>query len=106
MNEAAIACSLGPEDYQRRLSAIGRLGEVALLDVEALPDGALLSFQDSDGIRDQLASIVQAEAVCCSFLRLTLVTDADRLTLAISAPPDAMPVVQELTESFQGAVNR
>ncbi len=106
MDEAAIACSLGPTDYQRRLSAIRELGEAALLDVEVRPDGALLSFQDSEGVRGELASIVQTEAACCSFLGMTLGSDAGRLTLAISAPPGAMPVVRDLTVSFQGAANR
>jgi len=106
MDEPAIACSLNPQDHQRRLAAIRELGEVALLDVEPRLDGALLSFRDSDGVRDQLASIVQAEAACCSFLGMTLGSDEGRLTLAISAPPDAMPVVGELAASFQGPVSR
>ncbi len=72
MDELAIACSLGPQERQRRLSTIRRLGEAALLDVEARPGGALLSFRDSDGVRDQLAAIVHAEAACCAFLGLTL----------------------------------
>ena len=105
MDELAIACSLGPRDRQRRLTAIRRLGEAALLDVEARPDGSLLSFRDSDGVRDQLAAIVHAEAACCAFLGLTIDSEAGRLTLTISAPPDAMPTVRELTASFQGTIN-
>jgi hypothetical protein len=58
------------------------------------------SLRDSDGVRDQLASIVEAEAASCSFLGLTLGSDEGRLTPAISAPPNAMPVVRELTASF------
>jgi len=105
MDELAIACSLGPQERQRRLSAIRRLGEAALLNVEARPDGALLSFRDSDGVRDQLAAIVHAEAACCAFLGLTIDSEAGRLTLTISAPPDPMPTVRELTASFQGTIN-
>ena len=105
MDELAIACSLGPQERQRRLSAIRRLGEAALLDVEARPGGALLSFRDSDGVRDQLAAIVHAEAACCAILGLTIDSEAGRLTLTISAPPDAMPTVRELTASFQGTIN-
>lgn len=107
MDESAISCSLGPDDYQRRLSAIRGLGEAALLEVDQTPDGALLSFRNSDGVRDQLEWIVQAEATCCDFLKLTLGSDDDgRLTLAISAPHDAMSVVQDLKATFQGAANQ
>jgi hypothetical protein len=106
VDEPVIACSLSPEDYRRRLWAIRELGEAALLDVEARPDGALLSFRNSMGVRDQLVSIVRAEAACCSFLRLTLGSKGDHLTLAVAAPPEAMPVVRDLTASFQGTVSR
>lgn len=106
MDEPAIACSLGPEDYRQRLSAIRELGAVALLDVELRPDGALLSFRNADDVRDQLASIVQAEAECCSFLGLTVGSEEGRLTLAITGSPDAMLVVRDLTASFQGTMSR
>jgi len=106
MDEPVIACSLSPEDYGRRLSAIRELGEVALLDVEATPDGALLSFRNSTGVRDQIASIVHAEAACCSFLRLTIASEGERLTLSIAAPPEAMSVARDLTASFQGTESR
>jgi hypothetical protein len=106
MDEEAITCSLDPQDYQRRLEAIRELGEAALLDVETRRDRVMLRFRDSDEVRDRLASIVQAEAACCSFLELTVGSDAQGLTLEISAPSDAMPVVQDLTASFQGAVTR
>jgi hypothetical protein len=68
MDEPTIACSLGAEDYRKRLSSIRALGDVAFLDVEARPDGAVLSFRDSDQVRAELSTIVQAEAACCSFL--------------------------------------
>lgn len=102
MDESTIACSLGAEDYRERLSSIRKLGEVAFLDVEPRPDGAVLSFRNSEEVRAELSSIVDAEAACCSFLELSVQPDGERLTLAISAPPDAMPVVRDLTASFQG----
>jgi hypothetical protein len=101
MDEPAIACSLGPRDYERRLFEIRRLGELALLDIAATPGGARLSFRDADGVRNQLQSIVEAEAACCSFLDLTLGSETGRLTLDISAQPDAMPVVRDFLASFQ-----
>ena len=102
MDEPTIACSLSAEDYRQRLSTIRRLGEVALIDVEEQPDGALLSFQNSEQVRYELSTIVEAEVACCSFLDLSVDADGERLILAISAAPDAMPVVRDLTASFQG----
>ena len=101
MNEPAIACSLGAEDLRRRLSAIRTLGEVALLDVKTRPDGATLSFRKTERVRHELSSIVEAEAECCSFLELAIHADEERLNLDISAPPEAMPIVRDLTASFQ-----
>ena len=75
---------------------------VAFLDVEARPEGAVLSFRNSEEVRAELSSIVDAEAACCSFLELSVHSEGERLTLAIAAPPDAMPVVRDLTASFQG----
>ena len=103
MDRSPIACSLSAADYRQRLSAIREFGRLALLEAEDGPDGALLSFRSSAGVRDGLASIVDAERECCSLLDLTIGSDGDRMTLAISAPPDAMPVVRDLTRSFQGA---
>ena len=78
------------------------MGEVAFLDIEARPDGAVLSFRNSEKVQAELTSILDAEAVCCSFLDLSVHPDGERLILVISAPPDAMPVVRDLTASFQG----
>jgi hypothetical protein len=103
MNDA-IPCSLSPEDYRRRMSAVRKLGEVALVDVETMPDGALLSFRNSKGVRDLLASMVQAYAACCPFLGLALGSDEEeRLTLAISAAPAGLAVARDLAARFQGA---
>jgi hypothetical protein len=103
MDEPTIACSLGAEDYRERLSRIRKLGEAAFLGLEARPDGAVLSFRNSQQVQAELSSIVDAEADCCSFLDLSVHSEAERLILTISSPPDAMPVVRDLTVSFQGA---
>ena len=103
LDEPTIACSLDAQDYRERLASIRRLGEEALLDVKTRPDGAALSFQDSDQVRAELASIVEAEAACCSYLDMSVRSERERLILTIVAPPDAMPVVRDMTASFRGA---
>lgn len=103
MDEPTIACSLGAEDYRERLSSIRRVGEAAFLEAEARPDGAVLSFRDSEQVRAELASIVEAEAACCSFLELSVHSEGDRSILTILSPPETMTVVRDLTASFLGA---
>jgi hypothetical protein len=103
MDERTITCSLGAGDYRERLSSIRKLGEVAFLDMEARPDGAVLSFRNSEQVQAELSSIVDAEAACCSFLELSVRSEGERLILTISSPPEAMPVVRDLTASFRGA---
>jgi hypothetical protein len=102
MGEPTIACSLDAKAYRDRLAVIRRLGEMALLDLEARPEGAALSFRNSEQVRAELSSIIEAEAACCSFLDLSLYGAGDRLILVISSPPDAVPVVRELVASFRG----
>jgi hypothetical protein len=106
MDEPTIACSLGAEGYRERLSSIRAVGQVAFLDAEARPDGAVLSFRNSERVRAELSSIVKAESECCSFLELALHSEGDRTFLTISSPPAAMPVVRDLMASFQGGEPR
>lgn len=103
MDEPMIACSLGAQDYRKRLSSIRTLGEEAFLNPESRPDGAVLSFRKSEQMRAELSSIVEAEAACCFFLELSIRSEGDRMILTILSPPETMLVVRDLTASFQGA---
>jgi hypothetical protein len=102
MVEHPIACSLSAGDYRARLSAIRELGRRALVEVDETPDGAVLSFRESEKVRNDLSVIVEAEGECCSFLGLSIESNEERLSLTISAPSEAMPIVRDLIESFQG----
>ena len=106
MDEPTIACSLDAEDYRKRLASIRKVGEAAFLEAETRPDGAVLTFRDSEQLRAELSSIVGAEAACCSFLELSVRSEGDRSILTILSPPEAMPVVRDVTASFRGALDR
>lgn len=101
MNDrASIACSLTADDYQLRLAAIRKIGNEALLDSDERPDGATLTFRYSREVREQLTAIVRAESECCPFLVLDLDEHHDRLVLAITAPPEARQIVDDVVRNF------
>lgn len=102
-DQAPVACSLSAEDHRHRLAAIQEIGRRALLAAEDRHDGAVLSFRNSAGVREELLSIVDAESSCCSFLALSLVDNEDRLMLSISGPGEALRIMRDLTESFRGS---
>jgi len=99
----SIACSLSADDYQLRLAAVREIGDQALLLAEDGPDGATLSFRKSPEVHEKLAAIVRAESECCPFLVLDIDESQDRLVLAVTAAPEALPIVHDLVRSFQGS---
>ena len=57
-------------------------------------------------MRAQLRAIIEAEEACCPFLALSIGPGEDELSLTITAPHDALPVVRDLVTSFKGATAR
>jgi hypothetical protein len=97
-----IACTLRAVDYQRRLRAVRRVGFAALVSADERPDGATLRFRNSPETRRQLDEIIAAERACCPFLSLTVDEAGGQLTVEVTAPPEARPVVNDLIDSFRG----
>jgi hypothetical protein len=100
--DTPIACTLSAVDYQRRLRAIRRVGFEAFLSADERPDGATLRFRNSEEVRQQLDSIVEAERACCPFLSLTVDDAGGELVIGVTAPSEAQPVVRDLILSFRG----
>jgi hypothetical protein len=96
-----IACTLSAVDYQRRLRAIRRVGFDAFVYADERPDGVTLRFRNSPETRQQLDEIVEAERACCPFLSLTVDDAGGQLTVGVTAPPEAQPVVRDLIDSFR-----
>jgi hypothetical protein len=101
--ELPIACSLSASDLSQRLAEMADLGRSALIDAEHAGTYATLRFRTGEDTRERLAAIVAAEARCCAFLQVAVHDEDDRLVLAISAPPDASLVLDELVTAFAGA---
>ena len=104
--ELPIACSLSDGDLAERLTEIRDLGRSALLDVERNAPSAVVRFSADEGIAERLKAVVAAEARCCAFLGMTVHARLDELVLAIDAPDDARPVVDELVAAFSGSPHR
>src|SRR5215217_5993124 len=95
-----IACSLSAAELPARLAEMSAVGRDALVDVELSDLSATLQFVASDDIDARLSAIVAAESGCCRFLRIDLHRSDERLTLTITAPRGAQPVLDDLVAAF------
>ena len=91
-----IACSLSATDHAERMEQLAALRREALLVPLTHEGGERLVFVDAPGIEPVCVQRSDAEAACCSFLRLTLERDGHRLLLDITGPETARPIIAEL----------
>jgi hypothetical protein len=89
-----IACSLPPADYAKRRAHIDDITRSALLGREPIESGERMTFAPE--AEADLRELVAAEAECCSFLRMELSRSGDALTLDVTGPDDAQPIIAEL----------
>jgi hypothetical protein len=101
MNQPPVACTLSGAAYSERLNRIQRLGANALLETERQPDRAVLRFRADPTVNRALREIRDAEADCCSFLRLDLTEGPHATVLSITASnPDGAFMIDELAGAF------
>lgn len=93
---APIACSLSAADFRDRRREIASLAAHALRSRTPIDDGERLTFADGDDTERQLIHLAAAEAACCPFLTLDLRRHGGELTLDVTGPPDARPIIEEL----------
>jgi DNA-binding transcriptional MerR regulator len=89
-----IACTLAPDELGGRLDD-WRTTVARASTAEPVASGVRLRF-DRDADIAALAALMAAEQDCCRFLRFELTVDADDVTLEVSGPPDAQPVIDSL----------
>src|SRR5688500_7841948 len=99
-HEPPIACSLSAAQYPGRLAELRAIGAAGLLGGEGTAAAPVLRFRADGDIRERLAAVVAAESRCCAFLELALAREADTLTLTITGPNAAAPVVGDLVDAF------
>jgi hypothetical protein len=92
VRELPVACSLTGSDFEERARRWRVLAERALVDSKRSGEGVRLSFEPVDGVEAELRELVALEGECCPFLRMGIEEDG-RLTLVVSGPPDAAPIL-------------
>ena len=98
MVDSPVACSLDPESLKtRRAGLLASLVQRSSERLE-LPDGLRLHFTPDSQILGHIAEVVNAERLCCRFLRFTVVVAPDEgaITLDLTGPAG--------TREFIGAI--
>lgn len=93
-----IACTLTPDARAARGGELAALAARALRSRERTDAGERLTFGGGADVERELRAVVAAERSCCPFLHFDLERGGDRVTLAISGPPEARPLIAELFE--------
>jgi hypothetical protein len=94
--DAPVACTLTPSEYEDRASELSELAARALTHRAPIDGGQRLSFVDVPAVERQLRAAVDAESSCCSFLSLRLARTDGTLVVDITGPVQAQPIIAEL----------
>jgi hypothetical protein len=98
-SELPIACTLDAGGFEGRQAEWAALGR-SLLSVERPERGpVLIGFRADAQTKAELDRLVAAEAECCPFLELAVVT-GESLELMIDGPADAGPVIDQLVDGL------
>lgn len=93
---APIACSLPPGQYRARTAELAALAARALRSRAPIDGGERLVFGGDDGVERELRAAIAAEARCCSFLTMRLERSGGQLTVDVTGPAEAQPVIAKL----------
>jgi hypothetical protein len=100
--EKPVACSLGAEELEQRVAAIGAVGPAGLISRSVDEGRHSLRFRATPQRRRRLEEIVAAEAKCCPFLDLSLTEEDGELILSIAAPEAGQATADALADAFAG----
>ena len=94
-----VACSLSPGEMAGRQQEARELARQALVGRERSDGGVRLEYRYSNEVDAAVRDLVRRERECCPFLELRVEAVADRVTVDISAPPDAQGVLDAIYEA-------
>jgi hypothetical protein len=81
----ARCCSLGSAERTERLRDWEALRADALISEHLTGDTTVVVLERSADVTRRLQALIEAEKECCSFLRLHVTEDADRITVQITS---------------------
>ena len=105
---ADVACSLNDAEFHERriLARQTLLPQVATS--KRIQNGLMLTFIDSQSLRDELETFVELERQCCEFLEFTLSSDAAepkaRLQLRIEGQSEAAATIEMFARAVRSVV--
>jgi hypothetical protein len=97
-DEAPIACTLQPGDYQERLAWIAEVARAGLLQFRQ--DDLRLELKYAASVADRVREMVRKEQQCCAFLTFDLSEVDQGVRLTITAPERAREVADVVFEQF------
>lgn len=92
--DPAIACTLAPDRVSDRLAEWHATVDRAVRR-EPIPGGIRVGFARDIDIAE-ISALMAAEQDCCQFFTFALTVHADEVTLDVTGPPDALPIVDSL----------
>jgi hypothetical protein len=93
--EVPIACALTVPERSERERRIADLAGRSLRSREATPDGVRLTFAADARTEHEVRAVVADEAKCCPFLQFRLSRTGEALVVEVTAPDQALPVLEE-----------
>jgi hypothetical protein len=94
--EIPIACSLDAQGQAERAEGFKLLIERALVRREETVDGVMIELRDGPGVRQETQRLTEREHECCPFLDFNVESGEGSIRIAVSAPPEARPVLDAL----------
>ena len=101
MADLPIACSLSAEALKaRREGLLGTLVQRAT-ECHELREGLQLVFTADSRVLADIARVVDAERLCCRFLRFTITVEPDEgaITLDLTGPPGTREFVDAIVDA-------
>jgi hypothetical protein len=90
------ACTLSELQFGDRVGDWSTVAHSGLQERQRTAHGILLRFQRSDEVERELQRLVELEEHCCSFVSFALSIGAGDVTLTVSGPDEAAPLLDEL----------
>jgi hypothetical protein len=95
VTDTPIACTLSEGDMRRQLVLTAQLRADALLDQRRIDGGVRSTFSREPDVERRVREIVELESRCCAFLDFRVTRDAGALTVDITGPADALPLIEQ-----------